>query len=122
MLAVSLCAQMLSLSPGCREDYLRVPVRVFKCAIRCLGMVGLDVDPLSWLCTVSLFSLRADPKFLSSLLLAESPRTQVLMQVLCTQLPDQNRSTLRLNGFKVTQLEWDSSSNSIPVGTGPYTV
>lgn len=74
MLAASLCANTLSLSPGCRESHPTVPARVFKCAIRCLGMARLDAEPLSWLCTIPSFSLRVDPKFPgSSLLLAESP-------------------------------------------------
>lgn len=78
-----------SLSPGCRESYPTVPARVSECAIRYLGMTGLDVEPVSWLCTVPSFSLRVDPKFLgSSLLLAESSGTQVLMQMLYIQLPD----------------------------------
>lgn len=56
------------------------------------------------------------------MLLEESSGTQALMQVLYTELPDGILNILRLNSFRVAQLEHDSSSDSIPVGTGPYTV
>lgn len=66
-----------SLSPGYRESYPTVLARESKYPIRCLGMARLDVEPLSWHCTVLSFSLRVDPKFLGrSLLLAESSGTR----------------------------------------------
>lgn len=53
----SLCTNALSPHAVGKAD-----PRVSKCAIRCLGMAGLDMESLSWLCTVPLFSLRADCK------------------------------------------------------------
>lgn len=88
-------------------------------------MVGLDVELLSWLYTVPFactegWIVRAPEEL--PVWLEESSRTQALMQLLYTQVPHRILNTLRLNGFKVTQVEHNSRSNSIPVGTGPYTV